>query len=235
MAISAGTVSVEDLRACVILQGLPPADLDRVRAAVRARGYVRGETVIEHQDTGGDVFLLFSGQLLANRYSAAGREISYRRILAGSYFGELAAFDGQPRSVNVVALSEARVGCIPARTFRDLIDTSPSFAGALLADMASRVRELSNRLFEASAVTVPGRVDAELIRLAIAAGVDGNRAVIAQAPTHAEFAALIGGQRETVTRALGRLADLGIVVKRGRDLVIADVEALIERVEEVGG
>jgi CRP/FNR family transcriptional regulator, cyclic AMP receptor protein len=75
-------------------------------------------------------------------------------------------------------------------------------------------------------------VAAEVTRLALAAGVSGNGGVIADMPTHAELAAAIGGQRETVTRALNRLVDAGIVVKQGRSLIIRDFEALLAQTGE---
>lgn len=224
-----------DLRRFGLFAGLPADDLAVLDAALRIRDYARGEIVVRHLDTGADVFVVFAGQLLANQFSAAGREISYRRILAGSYFGELAAVDGLARSVNIVALTEARVGMIPAPVFARLLDASPPLARALLAGMAARIRDLSNRLFETSAVTVPFRVDAEIIRLAMAAGVAANRATIAAPPTHAELAALVGGQREAVTREIGRLIDAGLVAKRGRALDVLDIDRMIERVEDGGG
>ena len=227
-------LSVEELKNFSIFRNLPPEDVHRIGASVILKTYARSEIIVGYFDSGGDVFLLFDGQLLANRFSSAGREISYRRISAGSYFGELPAVDGQPRSVNIVALTEARVGRIPAGSFRELVENSKPFARALFADMAARIRELSNRLFEASAVSVRGRLDSELVRLALEVGVEDNRAVIVRGPTHAELAALIGGQRETVTRALAELVDIGLVTKRRRDLIIEDVQALIERVENAG-
>lgn len=228
-------VSDRDLRRFGLFGSLPAADLTVLDGSLRVRDYARGEMVVRHLDTGSDVYVLFDGQLLANQFSASGREISYRRIVAGNYFGELAAVDGLARSVNIVALTEAKVGMVPGSVFRGLLDTSPALARALLADMATRVRDLSNRLFETSAVTVPFRVDAEIIRLAMAAGVEANRATIALPPTHAELAALVGGQREAVTREIGKLIDAGLVDKRGRSLIVLDVDGVIERVEDGGG
>lgn len=228
-------VEPDDLRRFAIFGRLTAADLAVVDANLRVRDHARGEVIVRHLDHDRDVFLVFAGSLLANQFSVGGREVSYRRIGAGSYFGELAAIDGQPRSVNVVALTHARIGTLPGTVFRDLLDRSPALAHTLLVDMAHRVRDLSGRLFEATAATVPMRVDAELLRLAMTAGVDDNAAVIASPPTHAELAALVGGQREAVTREVGRLIAARLIAKRGKTLEILDVEGLIERLETGGG
>lgn len=210
-----------------LFSGLSDAELAALGKKVRVRRYAVGEAIIEYGATDSEVFLLFEGQLLAKRFSMAGQEFGYRRLPQFSYFGELAALDGSPRSVSIIAASDARVGSISGRDFRSMLDEWPALAQALLVDLARRVRELSDRLFEVSTVSVPGRVAAEVTRLALAAGITSDGGVVADMPTHAELAALVGGQRETVTRALNRLVDAGIVVRQGRSLIIRNFEALL--------
>jgi CRP/FNR family transcriptional regulator, cyclic AMP receptor protein len=228
----AAPITATEIAGCQLFSGLPAAQLTAVAARIRSRTYQRGAMIIEHGATDGDVFILIEGQLLAKRFAGNGQEFGYRRLPQLSYFGELAAIDGSPRSVSVIAVTDARLGIIAARDFRAMVDDWPPLARTLLVDLARRVRELSDRLFEASTVSVGGRVAAEVTRLALAAGVSGNGGVIADMPTHAELAAAIGGQRETVTRALNRLVDAGIVVKQGRSLIIRDFEALLAQTGE---
>ena len=233
MAEQSAAITAEQLRSFSLFADLSEAEFEAARKAIRVGSHPKGETIISHLDQGKDVFLLLEGQLIANRFSAAGREIGYRRIMPGSHFGELGAFDGEPRSVNIVALTFATIGLIPASTFRHLVENSPIFVDALVGRMAMLIRDLSDKVFEASAGSVRLRLDSELIRMALEVGVEGNRAVVLNPPTHAELAALIGGQRETVTRAFNELVGEGIVTKQGRDIVIEDVETLIERVENI--
>lgn len=235
MAAQAAPVTGAELATFRLFAGLTEHDLARVARQVRAHDYQRGEVVIEYLSEGSDLFLLFDGQLLINRYAASGLEVGYGRIRPPGYFGELAVFDAAPRSVNIVALTPARIGCIAGPAVLGLLDTIPAFARTLLADMAGRTRDLTNRLFEATALSVPGRVENELVRMCVAAGLTDGGGVLENMPTHAELAALIGGQRETVTRTLNRLADLDIVAKQGRSLVVRDFEALLERAEAAEG
>lgn len=234
MPSQAAPVTGAELEQFQLFAGLGASELAQVAGEVRAHDYQRGEIVIEYLSEGRDLFLLLDGQLLINRYSASGVEVGYGRIRPPGYFGELAVFDEAPRSVNIVALTTARIGCIARPAVLHLLDTIPAFARTLLADMAMRTRDLTNRLFEATALSVPGRVENELVRMCVAAGITEG-GLLENMPTHAELAALIGGQRETVTRTLNRLADLGIVTKQGRNLVVCDFEALLERAEAAEG
>jgi CRP/FNR family cyclic AMP-dependent transcriptional regulator len=149
------------------------------------------------------------GRAAGQPLCAVGREVGYRRILPGSYFGEISAIDGLPRSVNIVALEDARLARLPHRLVQRLFDESPRFMRALLEDMASLTRALTDRLFELTAVSVACRVDIELLRMASAAGGDGLEAVIHPCPTHAELA--VGRQparaRHPRTEPPGRAQD----------------------------
>ena len=231
----AAAVTTAELQQCSLFARMPLPDLERVAKLIRTQIYERGESVIEYMSNTSDLFLLLEGRLLANRFSAAGTEVGYGRMTPVCYFGELSAFDGAPRSVNIVALTQARLGRIPAAQFKAIIAGTPSLADALMIDMANRIRDLSNRLYESSAVSVPGRLEAELTRMAVAQGISGDGGIIENMPTHAELATVIGGQRETITRALGRLVDFGIVAKQGRSLVILDLDALMARTDNAEG
>jgi len=223
----------EKLRKFSIFEELSDGDLQTVLNKVSIVRFERGETIIAHEARDTDVFLLLEGQALANRYSLAGREISYRRLPAYSYVGELAVFDGQPRSVNIVALSEVVMGRLSGAAFRELMLELPSVTQTLLRDLSSRIRDLSDRIYETTASSVKMRFYTELIRTAMTLGSEGDEIILRNPPTHAEWAATVGGQRETITRAISELTSLGLLRKKGRNLVIPDLNGLMDQCEDV--
>lgn len=225
----------EDYRANKLFRHMTREEIEALAPQVEPLRYGKGEMILQRRDEDGGIYLLLEGALLANLYARSGREVGYRRIPAGGYFGEIAAIDGLPRSVNIVALEDVRLARLPQRLVLRLFDTSPRFMRALLEDMASLTRALTDRLFELTAVSVACRVDIELLRMGSAVAGDGNEAVIQPCPTHAELAVLVGSQREPVTRELNRLASLNIVRQNGRTLKILDLAALADEVERIGG
>lgn len=223
----------EKLRLFSIFENLSDEDLQTVLDKISIVRFERGETIIAHEARDTDVFLLLEGQALANRYSLAGREISYRRLPAYSYVGELAVFDGQPRSVNIVALSPVTMGRLSGSAFLELMQTIPSVNKALLRDLSGRIRDLSDRIYETTASSVKMRFYTELIRTAMEQESEGDEIVLRNPPTHAEWAATVGGQRETITRAISELTQLGLLQKQGRNLVIPDINGLMDQCEDV--
>lgn len=226
----------EDFRTNKLFRHMTRDEVEALAPQVEHLRFGKGEMIVQRHDEDGGIYLLLDGALLANLYARSGREVGYRRIAPGGYFGEIAAIDGLPRSVNIVALEDARLARLPQRLVLRLFEDSPRFMRALLEDMAGLTRALTDRLFELTAVSVACRVDIELLRMATAAGGDGvGEAVIHPCPTHAELAVLVGSQREPVTRELNRLAGLNIVRQSGRTLKILDMAALADEVERIGG
>ena len=76
-------------------------------------------------------------------------ETAFKSIEAPSVVGELAFFDGSPRSATLDALTDVQVVRIDMDCFRRLSDAEPALAEAMLMDLA---RILSLRLRMASDV-----------------------------------------------------------------------------------
>ncbi len=218
-----------------IFRDLPRAENDRLAKRFRWTRYGAGEQIISHLDPSTDFFLVLQGEVRVVIYSLAGREVTFRDIKAGHYFGELAAIDGLPRSASILALSDSMIASMSADVFWGVLRDYPETAARLLKDLTGSVRALTERVFEFSTLAVNNRIHAELLRLARDHMTAENVAVIQPAPTHAEIASRISTHREAVTRELGRLSRAGIVVRRSGAFVVEDVERLNRLMQDVIG
>ncbi len=208
-----------------LFRELGPAELGEVERHIRIRHFRAGQTVVGYQDDSHDLFFILSGKLKVTIFSEAGREVAFRELTAGQSFGELSAIDGQPRSANVIALTEASVGSMTAPDFMAALRQQPAIALATLRKLTLLVRALSERVHEFSE-KVEVRICHEMLRLSRDTMLNDHAARLCPAPKHAEIANRVNTHREAVTRLLGKLAKLG-VVQRGRgELIIRDVHAL---------
>ncbi|MCX7864176.1 MAG: Crp/Fnr family transcriptional regulator [Novosphingobium sp.] len=205
--------------------------LPHVRILTRRNGQV----IIDHQDESDEVFVVLEGRLRVELFSLNGREIILADIGAGDLVGEYAALDGQPRSATVTATSSCTLACIPGPIFKQAVLANPRSAQWIVTRLTGKIRQLTERTFEMNALAVRSRLHCELLRLSLDAGVSGNAAVIAPAPTHAHLANKIGTHREAVTRELRYLQQQGITDQSGRTLTICDVERLAEIVRAAAG
>lgn len=188
--------------------------------AIRAR---KGTAILSKGDRSSDVFFVLEGRLQVLLYSVGGREVSLRDLAEGDMFGEIAAIDGESRSASIVALDDSRLLAMSRADFRDIIEGSPEAAMWLLGQLTARIREMTERVFELSALNVQSRLHCELLRMA-ARSVTGLE--VRPAPTHAELANRIGTHREAVTREMRALVAQNIIKTGRRRIQFVDLGRL---------
>jgi len=164
-------------------------------------------------------------------YSASGRQVTFRDVAAGDWFGEVAAIDGLPRSADVQALEDTLLATLPHDSFARLLGEEPSVTQQVLQRLVRLVRSLSERVIDISTLGVQHRIHVEVLRLAHEAGVANNGARIDPAPKHADLAGRVSTNREQVSREMSALQQAGLLAKDGRALLVSDVERLAQMVE----
>ena len=223
------------LAAVSLFRDLGADALTQVEKRCAWRTYEPGEPVIDHLDVSDDVFFVVEGEARASLYSLDGKAVTFSDLGPGALFGEYAAIDGSSRSASIEARTRCLVASMRAATFRRLLAEEPAVALTLLRQMTSRIRTLTTRIYEFSALAVNNRIQAELLRLALQAPQRGVTVTIDPAPIHADMASRTSTHREAVTRELSRLSKLGLVKRQGRALVVNDVKRLAAMVHEVMG
>ncbi|WP_052216192.1 Crp/Fnr family transcriptional regulator [Sphingomonas sp. ERG5] len=212
---------------------------DELRAVMIERGRAlsarRGRIIIDTGATDRDAYLVIDGLVEVSMISARGREMIIREIGAGSLFGEFAALDGRPRSATVIARQDSRLVQVKGDDFLDILRLIPGAGLWLAHQFANEIRRLTERHFEMSTMAATARIQCELLRLANAAGIHDDRALLEPAPTHSVIASRVGSHREAVTREFGGLARLGIIAQQGRALSVLSVARLVEEIRRASG
>jgi len=224
------------LRGIDLLKDLPADELEKIEKACRWKKYDKDEQIIDRQSDSRDIFFVVSGRVRVVIYSLSGREVTLDDNEPGSFFGELAAIDGYPRSASVMALRETLVASLPPQSFADMLAKHPGIAMKVMRRLAWIIRSSTERIMDLSTLGANNRVHAELIRLAsVDMDTDSNFAVISPIPVHSDIASRVSTTRETVARVLNDLARQGIVQRQKSSLMIADMERLQAMVEDVRG
>lgn len=218
--------SVLGLKRNRLLEGIPLPALEALAREFRWRRFTEDQQIISREAPDSDVYLVVSGRVRVTAFSAGGRQVAFGDLRTGDWFGDFAAIDGLSRSANVVAVEDTLLASMAPALFRRLIHEHVTVCDRVLLKLVNSVRELTERVFDFSTLSVQNRLHAELLRLARQAGVEGNRARIHPAPRHADIASQISTYREQVTRELSAMAKQGLIERAGGVLVIPDVERL---------
>lgn len=227
--------TAETLAGIELFRNLDAEDREKIVRHCKLHQFSRNHGVVLVQDETNDVYFIVSGLVRVTMFSVTGKEVAFRDMGPGEFFGDLSAIDGMPRSSTVVTLQDSHILSMSSQAFWQVIETYPSVSRAELKRLSTLVRMLSDRVFEFSTLGVQNRIHAELLRLGHAQLQDDNTAKIAPAPRHADIASRISTHREAVTRELNHLENTGLIERSGGAIVILDMARLSKLVEEVKG
>lgn len=210
---------------------------ERARLAERCnwRQVPAHQQIIDRDSEDTDVYFITEGRVRVVNFSLSGREISFDDLEPGVFFGEIAALDHGVRSATVVALTDTKLAVMPASVFLSAITGSRAVCETVLAHLAATVRRSTERIMDLSTLAANNRVHAEILRLARSGERDDGTALIAPIPVHADIASRVSTTRETVARVLGDLTRMGMVERKSHNLIVRDLEALQDMVDEVRG
>jgi CRP/FNR family cyclic AMP-dependent transcriptional regulator len=198
-----------------LADGLDHDQLERVRRAAFAR-VVQLDTSRDIGDLPG-MGLLLDGCVLRKVAFLPGRSAA-ELLFAGEVLHpqlDLAGTTTVETTVQWTVVEPARVAVLDAK-FLAAVQPWPSIAAALLR----RALRRSHRLASLCALRQLPRTDIRILtlfwQLAEDIGQVRRDGVLVPLPiTHAVLAALVGARRPTVTRALGDLADRGLLTREG--------------------
>jgi len=220
---------VGKLKSLPMFSDLSAGDLMALAGMMTFRQFAKGSFVISQNDKGSVMYLLVAGRVKVSLASPEGKELALNYLEAPSHFGEMSLVDAEPRSADVIAVTEVEVLCLDAKDLSAAIQVQPKLALTLIATLSRRVRGLIGRLEDMAFHDATHRVMRVILNVATAS-YESRGVPVVEGLTHYEVATLAGTSRETASRVISQLAKDGVVGTKGRR-VIVDLFALRDRIE----
>ena len=129
---------IEVLRKVPLFSGLSEADLSAFADLTRERSYPKGSVIVFEDDPGDSLYLVAGGQVKVVLIAEDGREVILSVLGEGSFFGEMAVIDEEPRSAHVIAMDDSNLLVLRREDFHARLRQSPEVAIALLKDHPTR-------------------------------------------------------------------------------------------------
>ncbi len=141
----AGTKSktyLEHLSQVPLFSSCSNRDLQKIAKASDEVTIDEERVLVEQDKPGHEFFVIIEGSASVKR---SNRKIATLGV--GDHFGELALFDGGPRTATVIAETPMKVLVLGQREFAGLLDEVPGLAHKILKHMAARIRELDAKIY----------------------------------------------------------------------------------------
>ncbi|CAN5676061.1 Crp/Fnr family transcriptional regulator [soil metagenome] len=186
-----------------------------------------GERLCVAGDRDLGVFVVRSGMLKLLGNSASGRESIICLAFPGEIIGEVAAFDGRPQPLDVVAATRSELLAISTKALVRALLEVPGAAVAAGALMARRSRWMCDTAVERNIRYAPARLAGRLLGLAQHCGAEAGEPIQIGLPLpQSDIGKLAGMCRESACRALKSFQEAGAIDYQRSRLSILNPQVL---------
>lgn len=214
------------LRACRLWRAADDAAVAVLAGQARVERAARGRILAHEGDKPERFGVVVSGRVRVYHLGADGRALTFETVGEGEAVAAVAALAGTRYPATIEAATDAVIAWLPREALFELIESRPALARTIVADLANRVVNLT-AVATSLSLDVPARLAGYLFQRALAVGDStATGLVVDLGMTKAELASALGTVPETLSRALARLRDDGVLEVRARDVVVKDVGAL---------
>ncbi len=210
------------LGAIRLFEGLPAPQLNSLAEIAQLRGCKAGETLFESGQPGTHFFAVVTGKVRVFRASLSGKEQILSVFTAGESFAEVPVFEGKTYPASAQALEDSQLLTIPRRGFVELLRREPELALGVMALLSSRLRLFVGQIAQLSLKEVPERLAGYLLLLRAAQGRDELTLDLPKG----QIASYLGTIPETLSRAIKKLTDQGLIEVAGSRVRVLDAEGL---------
>jgi signal transduction histidine kinase len=109
-----------------LFEGIEPRVLEEIRYEMKTIRLREGEVIFREGDPGDSLYLVGEGSIKISKSGRGGAQETLGFIQPGNFFGEMALFDGQPRSASATAASSSLLASVDERTFQQILELAPS-------------------------------------------------------------------------------------------------------------
>ncbi len=128
---------------------LSDAELRALEQAGRKLMKGAGEVIFAEGDAAESLYVILGGSVLISRGEEKdGTTIELSRLGPGEIFGELALFDGAPRSATATACEPTELFVLGRYTFLEFLSDSPVLLAPLLAGISGKIRGANEKFLE---------------------------------------------------------------------------------------
>jgi CRP/FNR family cyclic AMP-dependent transcriptional regulator len=218
---------LETLPAGSVLGLLSPAELKEFLDFAVVKRLKRGEPLVRANDPGDSMMIVMAGTLKVSVRSSTGREVVLDYLGPGAVIGEIALFDGKPRTADVIAIDAVEVIVLQRRFVLPFLEKNPTAALRIIEMLCDKLRRTNALVSDGAAVPMGQKLARGVLRLIDEHGVREDGALsLGFRLSQVDLGNYVNLSRENVNRQLGEWERAGLVeVARGR-IAIRDEEGL---------
>ena len=172
------------------------------------------------------------GAVRVSSVSLSGKQVSLTYVEPGTWFGDIALFDGLPRTHDADAHGATTLLSVRKADFKELLQQHVELYDALLRLNCRRLRIMFNLVEDLNTRPLSARLAKNILMLAKAYGINqGDEVRIGLQLAQEDLAQLVGASRQRVNQELKELEREGALRIEPTRLVVLSREKLVHAAE----
>ncbi len=218
--------SVDIIKKIEAFSTLSDETIDKLAEIAMPMAIKKGETLFWEKDQVDAVYAVTSGKFAILRYSGTGQKRIFFILDSGALINEV-VFDNLPVSVVAEAYEDCEVLRFPKDAITKIMMVDFQLTTNIMCSMGKKQRRLYRQLKNTVPIKIDKKLAAKLWKLSKDYGVvDDEWIRIDLKITVTSLSHLMGSPRETISRALKTLIELGVVKWKGKQLMVREKEIL---------
>ena len=203
-----------------------------LRSAIMARAFVRrlqdGTPLAARGGPAEDWVGVAKGAVRVSTVSLSGKQVSLTYVEPGTWFGDIALFDGLPRTHDATVHGATTLVGITKADFKELLSQHTELYEALLRLNCRRLRLMFNLFEDLNTRPLSARLAKQLLLLANSYGIaQGEEIRIGLQLAQEDLAQLLGASRQRVNQELKELEREGVLRVEPTRLVVLHRDKLL--------
>ena len=207
-----------------LFKGLHARDFEALAAQTHERPMRAGEVLLRRDDPDTSMLAIIAGEVRIVLPGADGRDQVIKLLRPGDVFGEIALFDGGPRTADAIAETNGRLLVVGRRDLLRLLKEVDGLALCIIVFLCDRLRS-TDRLLELMLFhDTSARLASAILDLSTAR--PGRRVDI----TQRALGEIVGAARETVNKKLREWQEEGAISLEPGRITVLDPALLARHV-----
>lgn len=189
--------------------------------------YDTGQVLFEENESGSRMYVIRKGKVRI--YRVVGKDqIVLAELGPGEFLGEMALLESMPRSASAICIEPSELVVVDSKSFADMLKGSPEIAIRIMKNLASRVRELDQRVHNLIADSGAGRAVEVLRHLMSKGQLEKGWTRLPGKLVRAELETELTAGADETKDVLKRLKAANVIRIDGDDVMVSPIEVLIE-------
>ena len=210
------------LKAVKLFEGLAGPQLASLADIAQLKRLKAGAALFEAGQPGTHFYAVVTGKVRVYRAAPSGKEQILHVFGPGEAFAEVPVFEGKTYPASAQALEDSLLVTIARKGFVEVLRREPELALGVMALLSARLRAFVGQIAQLSLKEVPERLAGYLLLLRAAQGRDELTLDLPKG----QIASYLGTIPETLSRAIKKLTDLGLVEVAGSRVRVLDPAGL---------